>query len=208
MSDNPVCSLCNDTHRMELCDREVPCTHCPTPCMICASDVGRGAYCATTPCTCGCHAVRAAQQYRAAAGGTYATRYDRDTALRLADEAREDDARMTRAPWQAGIGDPLIQADKDNPDGPLDVATMESESLNYDPFGIARTRNNLSEVSRQIAAAVARIDELTPSDAGIAGIRSIVRLAEKATHRTITMPTDEERAAFAWLESLIKGAKQ
>jgi hypothetical protein len=53
-----VCSTCLDTHRMPLGDGIVPCTRCPSPCRDCASHNGTGAYCATTPCACGCHARR------------------------------------------------------------------------------------------------------------------------------------------------------
>jgi hypothetical protein len=49
----PVCKICNDTHRMEAPERLYPCTHCPVPCEKCRG--GRSAYCATTPCACGCH---------------------------------------------------------------------------------------------------------------------------------------------------------
>ncbi len=48
---SPVCRVCNDTHRMELEDATVMCTHCPTPCKECRV----GAYCRTTPCSCQCH---------------------------------------------------------------------------------------------------------------------------------------------------------
>lgn len=54
----PVCSRCSDSHRMDLGDREVPCTFCPRPCEDCRSlyqGVRLGAYCETTPCPCGCH---------------------------------------------------------------------------------------------------------------------------------------------------------
>lgn len=53
----PVCEVCNDTHVMHHhgLERRVPCTRCPRPCRKCAADEGRGAYCATTPCSCGCH---------------------------------------------------------------------------------------------------------------------------------------------------------
>lgn len=53
-----VCSTCNDTHRMELGDRVVMCTRCPTPCEQCrqrAPGFGPGAYCGSTPCACACH---------------------------------------------------------------------------------------------------------------------------------------------------------
>lgn len=52
----PTCSNCNDTHRMymERLEREVMCTHCPTPCQRCRIG-GNGSYCARTPCACECH---------------------------------------------------------------------------------------------------------------------------------------------------------
>ena len=50
-----VCDVCQDTHRMTLGEREVPCTRCPTPCRSCGSGT---AYCITTPCECDCHASR------------------------------------------------------------------------------------------------------------------------------------------------------
>ena len=49
----PVCTHCNDTHRMELRDRIVACTHCPTPCETCRA--GLLAYCKSAPCSCVCH---------------------------------------------------------------------------------------------------------------------------------------------------------
>lgn len=50
----PVCSVCGDTHQMQLGDREVMCTHCPVPCAFCRAG-GNGPYCTTTPCRCHCH---------------------------------------------------------------------------------------------------------------------------------------------------------
>ena len=52
-----VCKTCQDTHQMWMSDleRKVPCTACPTPCQVCRFE-GKGAYCATTPCSCSCHA--------------------------------------------------------------------------------------------------------------------------------------------------------
>ena len=49
----PVCSRCEDTHRVWSSAREQyeMCTSCPTPCQECRS----GAYCQKTPCACGCH---------------------------------------------------------------------------------------------------------------------------------------------------------
>lgn len=53
----PVCKTCNDTHKMQLDDREVNCTGCPVPCAKCRAG-GVGAYCEKTPCACACHARR------------------------------------------------------------------------------------------------------------------------------------------------------
>lgn len=52
----PVCSTCNDTHRMPFGEdhADVMCTRCPTPCRRCRAG-GNGPYCATTPCACLCH---------------------------------------------------------------------------------------------------------------------------------------------------------
>lgn len=49
-----TCATCDDSHRMTLGDRDVPCTHCPLPCLACKQP--GGAYCAATPCGCACHA--------------------------------------------------------------------------------------------------------------------------------------------------------
>lgn len=60
MSDakKPICSTCNDTHRMTLHkqngdEQEVPCTSCPVPCEQCRQFLGP--FCAKTPCACSCH---------------------------------------------------------------------------------------------------------------------------------------------------------
>jgi hypothetical protein len=57
----PVCSVCNDTHRMQLGEHEVMCTHCPVPCSGCRI----GAYCENTPCGCPCHFSRTALDAKA-----------------------------------------------------------------------------------------------------------------------------------------------
>jgi hypothetical protein len=46
-----VCAHCNDTRRMSIGEREVPCTRCPRPCEECRS----GGYCRSVPCSCRCH---------------------------------------------------------------------------------------------------------------------------------------------------------
>jgi hypothetical protein len=56
----PICSTCNDTHRMTLQrdgheDQVVMCTFCPVPCQKCREN-GNGPFCGTTPCACDCHA--------------------------------------------------------------------------------------------------------------------------------------------------------
>lgn len=47
-----MCETCNDSHRMSLGDRTVPCTRCPLPCIECGAGA---AYCRATPCACACH---------------------------------------------------------------------------------------------------------------------------------------------------------
>jgi hypothetical protein len=49
-----TCVICDDSHRMTLGDRDMPCTHCPLPCRACKR--ASSAYCETTPCRCTCHA--------------------------------------------------------------------------------------------------------------------------------------------------------
>jgi hypothetical protein len=56
--NEPVCPRCNDSHLMELNEREVPCTLCPTPCDECRGRVRKSAYCEETPCSCECHKER------------------------------------------------------------------------------------------------------------------------------------------------------
>lgn len=56
-----VCSSCNDTHVMALGERDLMCTRCPTPCEACRGRTMFGvptAYCASTPCSCSCHASK------------------------------------------------------------------------------------------------------------------------------------------------------
>jgi hypothetical protein len=63
----PICTTCADTHVMWLGDdgdsRKVMCTRCPVPCQQCREG-GNGAYCAVTPCPCGCHATSLADIQR------------------------------------------------------------------------------------------------------------------------------------------------
>jgi hypothetical protein len=53
-SKKVTCLQCWDTHAMELGEKIVPCTFCPTPCQECRSG-GTGPYCEKTPCNCNCH---------------------------------------------------------------------------------------------------------------------------------------------------------
>ncbi len=53
-STAPICSACNDTHRMKS-RPEWACTSCPSPCQKCRQG-GTGAFCEKTPCACACHA--------------------------------------------------------------------------------------------------------------------------------------------------------
>lgn len=55
IAQGPVCTRCNDTHRMQLGDREVACTFCPVPCQKCRGGGGLDAYCGAWPCPCACH---------------------------------------------------------------------------------------------------------------------------------------------------------
>lgn len=51
----PVCTYCNDTHKMHIEDRgDFMCTRCPTPCQACRA-YGTGAFCHATSCVCRCH---------------------------------------------------------------------------------------------------------------------------------------------------------
>lgn len=59
-----VCERCKDTHLMTLhdgneeTDRQVMCTHCPSPCERCRDRMPEGGglpYCRKTPCSCTCH---------------------------------------------------------------------------------------------------------------------------------------------------------
>lgn len=73
-------------------------------------------------------------------------KYDPDETARLIAEAREDDARMTPAPWD---DIPLIVRIDD-----------DTQPTNSDARGIARTRNNLATLADQFDAAQQRIAEL------------------------------------------------
>lgn len=57
---SPACSVCNDTHVMQVRERGVPCTACPVPCENCRAN-GSGAYCREPSCDCGCHENLAAE---------------------------------------------------------------------------------------------------------------------------------------------------
>jgi hypothetical protein len=56
----PVCSTCDDTHRMSIGGASVSCTRCPVPCEACRGSLT--AYCTTTPCACSCHAAKAVRR--------------------------------------------------------------------------------------------------------------------------------------------------
>lgn len=51
--DKFVCWVCQDSHRMSLQDRLVPCTRCPSPCQDCRERLS--AYCEMAQCECCCH---------------------------------------------------------------------------------------------------------------------------------------------------------
>lgn len=50
-----TCNNCKDTHTYVYEGTEMVCGECPLPCPLCK---GLWAYCAKTPCGCGCHEVR------------------------------------------------------------------------------------------------------------------------------------------------------
>lgn len=53
-----VCKTCKDKHYVYTEGNNVRrmCLACPLPCMVCKG-VGQKAYCAKTPCGCGCHVL-------------------------------------------------------------------------------------------------------------------------------------------------------
>ena len=53
-----VCKTCKDKHYVYTEERNVRrmCLACPLPCTACKRKK-QGAYCATTPCRCGCHVL-------------------------------------------------------------------------------------------------------------------------------------------------------
>lgn len=91
--------------------------------------------------------------------------YDPAIAARLIAEAREDDGRMTVAPWQA-IDEFIYDARR---------AIVETLCSDDDASGIARIRNNLRAMADQLEAAgretdrlhrllAAHVDQTDPSD--------------------------------------------
>lgn len=79
---------------------------------------------------------------------------------RLIAEAREDDARMTDAPWYGDSVAGVLFGDGNHADGSIELAHMDGEAKEFDPDAIARTRNNLRSVADQLEAAKAEIDRL------------------------------------------------
>lgn len=86
--------------------------------------------------------------------------YNPTESERLIVEAREDDARMTEAPWEAtGPDDSADDLDcmVDSPDH-LVADASESRDPEADAAGIARTRNNLAAMADQLEAARAEVE--------------------------------------------------
>lgn len=67
---------------------------------------------------------------------------------------------MTPGPWWQDDGIGCVYGDINAQEGRVELAQMRDESLVWDAGAIARTRNNLRAIADQLAAAVARIDEL------------------------------------------------
>lgn len=84
------------------------------------------------------------------------TAYNPARCAELVREIREDDARMTPAPWALDEDIACIYS------GELEVVVLGEEANNYDGDGpgIERTRNRLRETADQIEAAMRRIAEL------------------------------------------------
>lgn len=89
--------------------------------------------------------------------------YDPDLIDRLVMEAREDDARMTDAPWIGGADAVFI----DNAPILESCTEMDHEA---NCLGIARTRNNLAAMADQLEAARREIERLVEVHAHAAGV--------------------------------------
>ena len=129
-----VCSTCNDTHAMALGAGQVMCTRCPVPCELCRArhrNGGAGAYCATTPCTCACHASR----------GTAPTiEIDRpraDAELRIA-RLETDLARVTKQ--------------RDTVESALRVAVDQHKALRADLAAMTGDRDTVLEHVEMVAS--------------------------------------------------------
>jgi len=94
--------------------------------------------------------------------------YDPTEAHRLIAEAREDDARMTPAPWSCDEEIAVVYGNADDHDG-VEVACLGEEANNYDGdgLGIARFRNNLPAFADQLEAAGREVERIPDLQAAI-----------------------------------------
>lgn len=90
--------------------------------------------------------------------------YNTDEVERLVREAREDDARMTPAPWETSEPSEYIICEQ----GAIgDTYCGRTEDI-ANAIGIARTRNNLRAMADQLEAARAEVERLGALNAVLA----------------------------------------
>lgn len=104
--------------------------------------------------------------------------YYRARLVELERQCREDDGRMTRAPWQpsvwygadeggwAAVGPHHQECDRETCDHAPD-GCGDHEAAERDAAGIARARNSLGPIADALAAAVARVDALEAQVSGL-----------------------------------------
>lgn len=95
------------------------------------------------------------------------TAYNPDEVEQLIAEAREDDARMTRAPWNVDGKTGIMYGDYRSDEGAIDIAIVVRKEAAYDVDAIARTRNNLAVLADQLEAARLEIDRLQHANASL-----------------------------------------
>jgi hypothetical protein len=79
------------------------------------------------------------------------TALDPALCARLVSEAREDDRRMTPAPW---IAEADVLYHHSEEDGTIELAKFSGEATVDEDSAIARTRNNLRDLADQLEAAL------------------------------------------------------
>jgi hypothetical protein len=92
-------------------------------------------------------------------------KYDPEMCARLIAEAREDDAEMTKGPWEANTDDIYVEVWGEHAKVIADCNVRRSGIADpkvgvVDAIGIARTRNNLRTMADQLEAVTSRLDKL------------------------------------------------